>query len=98
AFNRMAEQLESQRGELIDANRQLEERSRFTRLVLSGVSAGVIGLDVHGRINLPNRSAAELLGTDLEGRIGQDLAAARGVDKLCHLRHHRMAERQIQLM
>ena len=102
AFNRMAEQLESQRGELIDANRQLEERSRFTRLVLSGVSAGVIGLDVHGRINLPNRSAAELLGTDLEGRIGQDLAAV--VPEMAELvdaarrRPNRMAERQIQLM
>ena len=57
AFNRMTSQLESQRAELIEANRQLELRHRFTKAVLSGVSAGVVGLDQDGRINLPNRSA-----------------------------------------
>ena len=44
--------------ELIEANRQLDERRRFTETVLTGVSAGVIGLDRDGRINLPNRSAS----------------------------------------
>ena len=62
AFNRMTSQLESQRRELIEANRQLDQRRRFTETVLSGVSAGVIGLDQDGRIDLPNRSATELLG------------------------------------
>ena len=62
AFNRMTSQLESQQRELIEANRQLDERRRFTETVLAGVSAGVIGLDHEGRINLPNRSAADLLG------------------------------------
>jgi two-component system nitrogen regulation sensor histidine kinase NtrY len=42
--------------------------------VLAGVSAGVIGLDSDGRINLPNRSASTLLSTDLERSIGSDLA------------------------
>jgi two-component system, NtrC family, nitrogen regulation sensor histidine kinase NtrY len=74
AFNRMTSQLESQRSELIDANAQLDERRRFTELVLSGVSAGVIGLDEDGRIELPNRSACELLGVDLAARLGQRLA------------------------
>ena len=32
--------------------------------VLSGVSAGVIGLDRDGRITLANRSAQKLLGRD----------------------------------
>ena len=41
--------------------------------MLSGVSAGVIGLD-DGRIELPNRSACELLGVDLRGLVGQRLA------------------------
>ena len=66
SFNRMTEQLESQQQGLIEANRQLDERRRFTEVVLSGVSAGVIGLDREGRIHLPNRSASELLSTDLE--------------------------------
>jgi two-component system nitrogen regulation sensor histidine kinase NtrY len=73
AFNRMTSQLESQRGALLDANLELEERGRFMELVLSGVSAGVIGLDRNGRINLPNRSASELLDVDLEQSIGRPL-------------------------
>src|SRR6516225_2093802 len=74
AFNRMTYQIESQQRELREANRQLDERRRFTETVLTGVSAGVIGLDSLGRVNLPNRSASALLGTDLEQAIGQDLA------------------------
>ena len=65
AFNRMTSQIERQRDELVEANRQLEERRRFTEAVLAGVSAGVIGLDEQARINLPNRSASELLAVDL---------------------------------
>ncbi|NDE90717.1 MAG: HAMP domain-containing protein [Alphaproteobacteria bacterium] len=62
AFNRMTGQLESQRTELIDANRQLDTRRRFTEAVLSGVSSGVIGVDNYGQITLVNSSAAILLG------------------------------------
>ncbi len=70
AFNRMTGQLEEQRRELVEANRQLDARRRFTEAVLSGVSAGVIGLDPRGRVNLPNRSACELLSTNAEHLIG----------------------------
>ncbi|MGH6929092.1 MAG: HAMP domain-containing protein, partial [Dongiaceae bacterium] len=73
AFNRMTRQIESQRNELIDTNLQLEERRRFMEVVLAGVSAGVIGLDEQGRINLPNRSASDLLATDLVRRIGEPI-------------------------
>ncbi len=74
AFNRMTDQLENQRGELVEANRQLDMRRRFSEAVLSGVSAGVIGLDQKGRINLPNRSASELLSIDFDQLIGKELA------------------------
>jgi two-component system nitrogen regulation sensor histidine kinase NtrY len=74
-FNVMAIQLQSQQHALIAANRQSDERRRFTELVLSGVSAGVIGLGDDGTINLPNRSASELLGVNLQNLIGQPLAA-----------------------
>jgi len=74
AFNRMTGQLGSQRSELMDAYSQIDERRRFTETVLAGVSAGVIGLDVQGRVELPNRAASELLGTDLLNRIGAPLA------------------------
>jgi two-component system nitrogen regulation sensor histidine kinase NtrY len=71
AFNRMTGQLAAQRAELLDAYGQLDERRRFTETVLAGVSAGVIGLDKRGRIELPNKAATELLGIDLHGKIGQ---------------------------
>jgi len=58
AFNRMTSQLEGQRTDLVEANRQLDFRRRFTEAVLSGVSAGIIGLDAHYHINLMNASAA----------------------------------------
>src|SRR5215468_6892002 len=74
AFNRMTFQIESQQRELREANRQLDERRRFTETVLTGVSAGFIGLDTLGRVNLPNRSASSLLGVDLEQSIGRDLS------------------------
>jgi two-component system nitrogen regulation sensor histidine kinase NtrY len=73
AFNRMTSQLQSQRRELIDANAQLDQRRRFTELVLSGVSAGVVGVDREGRIELPNRSACELLSVDLTAHVGERL-------------------------
>lgn len=76
AFNRMTNQLETQRRELIEANRQIDARRRFTEVVLSGVSAGVIGLDAEGNIQYPNTRASELLGTSLEQYIGQKLSAA----------------------
>ena len=75
AFNRMTTEIESQRHELLSTNRLLDERRRFTETVLGGVSAGVIGLDAEGRINLPNFSAARLLGVDdPETLIGRKLA------------------------
>ena len=74
AFNRMARQLETQKQGLLDANRELDERRRFTETVLTGVSAGVIGLDPKGNIHLPNRSASTLLHRDLKARVGSSLA------------------------
>lgn len=60
-FNRMTEQLEAQRSGLIEANRRLDERRRFTETVLSGVSAGVIALDSNKRVTLYNRSSTLIL-------------------------------------
>ncbi len=63
-FNRMTQQLEKQRTELVEANRQLDERRRFTEAVFAGVSAGVIALNDKREITLNNRSAAQLLQDD----------------------------------
>jgi two-component system nitrogen regulation sensor histidine kinase NtrY len=102
AFNRMTYQIESQQRELREANRQLDERRRFTETVLTGVSAGVIGLDRTGQINLPNRSASALLGVDLEQSIGRDLAEVApemaGLLEEAERRPDRLAQSQVQLV
>jgi len=87
---------------LIEANRQLDERRRFTETVLTGVTAGVIGLDRLGRINLPNRSASGLIGVDLDGAVGEDLAEvvpamATLLDEAIR-RPDRVAQAQIQII
>lgn len=64
AFNRMTSQLESQRAELVDANRLLDLRRRFTEAVLATVPAGVIGMDASHHISLVNHAAAELFNLD----------------------------------
>src|SRR5437763_2672939 len=101
AFNRMTNQIQSQQRDLIEANRQLDERRRFTETVLTGVSAGVIGLDRGGRIYLPNRSASALLGVDLDLTIGADLAEIApemaGLLKEAALRPDRLAQGQVQI-
>ena len=73
SFNRMTSQLERNREELVEANRQIDARREFTETVLEGVTAGVIGIDAETRINLPNRHASELLATNLQERIGRPL-------------------------
>ena len=102
AFNRMTGQLEIQQNDLMNANSQLEERRHFIELVLSGVSAGVIALDGRGRIDLANRSASELLATDLGARIGTDLAKVvpelAGLVRAARRRTARTAGRQIDLV
>ncbi len=75
AFNRMTGQLQSQRQDLVAANEQLDDRRRFTEAVLSGVSAGVIGLDARGQITLPNPSALELLHSSADDLAGRTLEA-----------------------
>ena len=45
-FKKMTVDLETQRAGIMSANAQLDERRRFIEAVLSGVTAGVIGLDL----------------------------------------------------
>jgi len=73
AFNRMTSRLAAQREALVEANGQLDERRRFTEAVLSGVTAGVIGLDPDGNITLPNKAASDLLSVSLSESVGLPL-------------------------
>jgi two-component system nitrogen regulation sensor histidine kinase NtrY len=76
AFNRMTGQLAAQRHELVDANRSLDDRRRFTETVLAGVSAGVIAVGQEGTITLCNPSAVALLETPLDRLVGRSFAEA----------------------
>ena len=102
AFNRMTSQLQGQRKDLVDANLQLDTRRRFTETVLAGVTAGVIGLDQDGTINLSNRSATRFLGKTEKTLIGRKLASqmpemAELVDS-ARSRPSRVAQGQVNVM
>ncbi|MCC5997333.1 MAG: HAMP domain-containing protein [Oceanicaulis sp.] len=79
AFNRMTRQLSSQRKALLETNAENERRRAFIEAVLTGVSAGVIGLDGERRITLVNRSAALMLGFEPSDLVGRPLAEAAPV-------------------
>jgi len=76
-FNYMVEQLSSQRNELIAAGAQIDERRRFSEAVLSGVSAGVLGVDEDGFITIINRSAEAMFGIKAARAIGKSLMAVQ---------------------
>ena len=73
-FNRMAEQLKGQRDDLVSAKEDSEIRRHFIEAVLSGVTAGVIGLDGDGRVDLINEAAADMLGIDAAATVGKPIA------------------------
>ena len=73
SFNRMASQIEQQRGDLIDANKELDTRRRLTDAVLAGVSAGVLSVDSAGIVIRSNRSALELLALPEDGVVERPL-------------------------
>jgi two-component system nitrogen regulation sensor histidine kinase NtrY len=75
-FKQMTVDLKTQRDDIMSANAELDERRRFIEAVLSGVTAGVIGLDSAGRVTLINRSARELLGLREEKLLGKPLKEA----------------------
>ncbi|MFZ0599981.1 MAG: PAS domain-containing sensor histidine kinase [Roseiarcus sp.] len=71
-FNKMTAELLRQQTGLIDANALNDERRAFIEAVLSGVPAGVLGVDTDGIITISNAAAERMLGGDL-GLIGRPL-------------------------
>jgi two-component system nitrogen regulation sensor histidine kinase NtrY len=61
-FNKMTQELRTQRDDLLRARDLIDSRRRFTEAVLAGASAGVIGADHDGHIRILNRSAERLIG------------------------------------
>ncbi len=75
-FNTMTTELRTQRDALVTANQEALEKRQFMEAVLGGVSAGVLGIDEDGRIDIANSSAERLLGRDGALLQGKRLAEA----------------------
>src|SRR5216683_5658618 len=55
-FNKMTQELRTQRDELVNASELIDSRRRFIEAVLSSASAGIIGVDASGSVGILNRS------------------------------------------
>ncbi|MEL6751398.1 MAG: PAS domain-containing sensor histidine kinase [Pseudomonadota bacterium] len=77
-FNSMVSELQSQRDEILDTQDLIDQRRKFTEAVLSGVTAGVLGIRVDGTVTIANSSAETMLGEDVLDRnlsdVSQELA------------------------
>ena len=76
AFNQMTGDLQGQQAALKAASLDAEARRQFIETVLSGVSAGVMGLDSENRVSALNRRAATLLGLNQDETVGRPLEDA----------------------
>ena len=72
-FNRMTQELRTQRDDIVRARDVIDSRRRFTEAVLAGASAGVIGVDSHGNVRILNRSAEKLIGRSEAEAMGKPL-------------------------
>ena len=72
-FNQMTKQLKGQRDALLDANKTSEEGRRQFDSVLSGVTSGVIGLNVIDEINFVNPAALTMLELNKSNYHGKKL-------------------------
>ncbi|OUS08520.1 PAS domain-containing sensor histidine kinase [Rhodobacterales bacterium 52_120_T64] len=69
-FNRMTQQVKGQRDALMAVNEETEKSRRLFDSVLSGVTAGVIGLDGGGKIEFMNAAAEHMLGLESDAALG----------------------------
>ncbi len=72
-FNKMTGELSSQRDELLSTHEQIDERRRFSEAVLSGVSAGVIGVSASGNISIINGPALQIFDRENEDLLDKPL-------------------------
>ncbi|MCR6734341.1 MAG: PAS domain-containing sensor histidine kinase [Afipia sp.] len=73
-FNKMTQELRTQRDDLVNASGLIDSRRRFIEAVLSSASAGIIGVDGDGKIAVLNRSAEKLIGHSESEVMGKPLS------------------------
>ncbi|WP_027578346.1 PAS domain-containing sensor histidine kinase [Bradyrhizobium sp. Ai1a-2] len=73
-FNKMTQELRTQRDELVSASELIDSRRRFIEAVLSSASAGIIGVDASGSVGILNRSAEKLIGHAESETLGHPLS------------------------
>ncbi len=72
SFNQMTRDVLASRKELEASNQELENRRRYTEIILQNVAAGVISLDAAGHITTINRFAEQLLKIDKNRILNYD--------------------------
>ncbi len=113
SFNRMTQDLKASKSqvekahtELSKSNIELEQRRRYMEIVLRDVGAGVISIDIEGRILTVNRSAEKILGIRSAGILGKNygevlkseyLSLAEELVKTVHQAENHSLTRQIRL-
>ncbi|MDH4321915.1 MAG: ATP-binding protein [Desulfobulbaceae bacterium] len=82
SFNRMTRDLLAHKHQIEEANlalqagnQELDQRRRYTEIILRNVAAGVISVDEKGRVTTINRFAEELLGISHAQVLGRDYHA-----------------------
>ncbi|MGY6567405.1 MAG: ATP-binding protein [Salinarimonas sp.] len=71
-FNQMTSELRRQHDSLTAASDLMDRRRRFTEAVLSGVSAGVIGVDGEGRVTIANPTAQAMFAMTADDLVNAD--------------------------
>ncbi|MEW6594916.1 MAG: ATP-binding protein [Thermodesulfobacteriota bacterium] len=75
SFNQMTHDLKVSREQIVATSQELDNRRRYTEIILQNVAAGVISLDDSGKIITINRFAEELLKIRREDLLGRHYRA-----------------------
>jgi two-component system, NtrC family, nitrogen regulation sensor histidine kinase NtrY len=97
-FNKMTQELRTQRNDIMRARDLVDSRRRFTEAVLASASAGVIGVDGKGHVSILNRSAEKLIASSEAQALGHPLAEIvpeiRDMIEPARLSGHRLVQGQ----
>ena len=98
----MTHELRTQHEDIVRARDLIDSRRRFTEAVLSGASAGVLGVTADGRLTILNRSAERLIGRTESEALGRPLVEIAPelaeIFEAGRSSNQRLLQRQVTLM